>query len=158
MKFNWQQLQERERWALLIGGSITLLYLIYLLIFSPLQHAVTEKHLQLLDKQKLQQWLLQAQKIKKITALREPISQAKLSSILSEALKQPPLMSYPFKIQQSQHDVVQLSFNEVPFQPFMQWFAQFSQKYLLNIETLSVEKTKTTGIVHLTLELRTQSS
>ena len=58
----WQQLNEREQWSLLIGGSLFICYLLYLMIFAPLSSAVATKDALLQEKQNTLAWMKKAEK------------------------------------------------------------------------------------------------
>lgn len=156
MKNFWQQLQERERWALGIGATVSLIYLCYLILIAPLSNSVSQKQKMLQDKKNLLAWMRIAETKNIPKPNLNQNGHVALPSLLTETLKKNQLDGFTYQIQQSQHDLIQLSFTEVPFNLFMKWLMNFCMKHQSNIESLSAEKTNTPGMVKLSLELKTK--
>lgn len=154
MKNFWMQLQDRERWMLTVGVITCFIYALYLIVFAPLSAAVYQSHKTLADKKELLAWMKIAEKTSISKQQVNHINNAQLPGLLTEAIKKNQLSGFAYQIQQSQHDVIQLSFTEVPFNALMQWLMVFCKSHCIEVESLSAEKTSTAGIVKLSVELK----
>src|SRR3989338_1001554 len=96
----WQNLNERERWMVILAGGTTIIYLIYLLVYSPLVTAVQNKTEQLIDKRETLQWLQQVRSQAK-TEKKKTLSNSKLLTLIDQQLKSNKSLNFPHNIQQT---------------------------------------------------------
>ena len=148
----WQNLNERERKMVLAAGVAMIIYLFYLLIYAPLTGAVSTRQQDLKEKRETLQWLqtVQSQALKSMAA-RSPISENKLLSLITAQLNRPPFKSYPYQLQQTGANEIQITFEQVPFNPFIRWLWGLSSRYKMTLKQLSVSKTPTPGVTKLTV-------
>ena len=144
----WQNLNERERWMVILAGGTTIIYLIYLLVYSPLVTAVQNKTEQLIDKRETLQWLQQVRSQAK-TEKKKTLSNSKLLTLIDQQLKSNKSLNFPHNIQQTNTGDIQLTFDRVPFNLFMQWLGELNHHYNLRIQQLQIEKLDTAGMVKL---------
>ena len=158
MKSYWANLNERDRWALGVGVVFCVLYVFYLLIYAPLSRSVHQKSLQLVEKQDTLLWMQDVQKIYKNKKKPEALNSGQLMSVLAEQLNNTSFKRYPYQLQQIAANDIQLSFNKVPFNPFMVWLWSMNEKYTISIKRLTIDQTKTAGMVKLSLILSVPQS
>lgn len=152
----WNNLNERERLLLGVGISIIMIYLFYLLIYSPLSNAVQTKALQLSEKQSTLAWMKDVHKqIKKETASL-CISNTKLLSLIDNQLREEALKKFPYQLQQTSSGEIQLSFERVPFNLFLSWLWKLHKDYSITLKQLDAGKTETPGIIHLNIVITTK--
>lgn len=155
MKQFWQQLNERDQSVLLVGGIIVCLYLIYLLIYSPLnnkvEHLEKDNHYQ----QELLTWIKQAKKSNKPTQQLEKQIITKDNALIkiSQLINSHPTTKFPYQIQQTLSGKIQLSFEQVPFKMLMNSLIQLSKRTTIRIDQFSVFKTAKSGMVKSTIIL-----
>ncbi len=151
----WHQLNEREHLVLAAGAIITVFYLFYLIIYSPLSHAVRHKTGLLAEKQETLVWIEEARKSYKKQKPRESLASSQLLTVLADHLNTTSFKQFPYQLQQTATSDIQLNFDKVPYNAFMTWFWSMNQKYALNMKQFNVFKSDVPGIVKLTMIIST---
>ncbi len=153
MRTYWQNLNERERW--LVSGTAIILgfYLFYLFLYSPLSAALTQQKTQLLEKKETLAWMQQAALKTNNQNKAQLINSSKLLTIIANQLATNSLKNFPYQLQQTGTNELHLTFEQVPFNPFLLWLWELSKNYGLVIKQLTVEPVTSAGIVKLTLKL-----
>jgi general secretion pathway protein M len=155
MRTYWANLNERERWIGGLGVACLLIYLFYLLIYSPLNTAVTNGRQQLIEKKETLAWMKDVQHQISNNKKANSINRNKLLTIIAAQLGNKPLQTFPYQLQQTSQGEIQLSFDEVPYSLFLKWLWALNQEYIIVINQLSAERTKTSGLVKLNIVIST---
>ncbi len=155
IKTYWSNLNERERWMLGGGGVCCFFFLLYILIYAPLNNAVHDKSQQLIEQQETLAWMEQARLQRKNVKVPQALSSAKLLSVLADQLKSTSFHGFPYLLQQTGAGDIQLSFDQVPYNPFVTWLRSVSQTYAFSIKQFSAERTDTPGVVKVMLTIMT---
>lgn len=147
MRNYWEQLSDRDRLMLSIGGIICVIYLFYLLVYCPLTTAVESKSQQWVEKTETLDWMkkIQSQGINKVSKMKTD----NLLSLFSSQLKQSPVAHFHYELQQMAENRVQLTFDQVPFVSFISWFRKLNQTYSMEVVEFMIEHTPTPGLVKL---------
>jgi general secretion pathway protein M len=151
MKAQWQQFNEREQTAVVIAGLCLIAYLFYALLFSPLTTAVSNARKHWQEKSNTLIWMRHAQQNYSQEKRPQKIAAGNLLSILTEVLKEASFHRFPYQMAQTTSGEIQLSFEEVPYNAFMEWLRDQSTRYTLTIKNLDVNKTKVTGVVKVSV-------
>ena len=155
MNVYWSNLNERERWILSLGALFCVLYLFYLLIYSPLASAVHDKSQQLAEKQETLVWMQHVRQQYKIKKAPETLTSSKLLTVLAEQLNATSFKQFPYQLQQTGASDIQLIFEKVPYNAFMSWLWSINEKYTISIKQLNAERTDTPGVVKLMIVIAT---
>lgn len=149
----WTHLNEREK--KMVGAAVifSLVFVYYSLLYAPLSSGVREKTQLLQEKSSTLDWMKKAQKQKSTTLSKKTLDNSQLLTLLTSQLKDNKRLQFPFQVQQTSTGEIQLSFEKVPFNLFIEWLAQLNEHYYINIKQLNANKTDTPGITHLTLTL-----
>jgi general secretion pathway protein M len=147
----WNNLNERERWMAAAGVILVLVYLFYLLIYSPLTTAVNTKSQLLIEKKETLAWMQQIAKKPKHQGKVETTNNTQLLALVSSQLNDKPFKQFPYQLQQTGPGDIQLSFDRVPYQPFLNWLWALSNHYAITIKQFTAEQTDTPGVVKLLL-------
>lgn len=147
----WTNLNERERWTVGLGISCTLIYLFYLLIYSPLETAVSDKSKQLQEKKATLAWIKQVQSQTMGNNKQQRVNDSKLLTIVATQLNTGPFLSFPHQLQQTGQGDIQISFEKVPYTPFLTWLWTLGNDYSMTLKQLGVDRTEITGLVKITL-------
>lgn len=148
----WKSLNEREQGSLGFAGLFCVIYLFYLVIYSPLTSAVTNKNQQLKDKRESLAWM---QKIQQ--QYRQPgkaiqaIDSSKLLSLIASELSKPAFSAFTYQMQQTGSGDIELSFEKIPYNAFIKWLWEISHHYTIHIKELHIEHSETPGLVKLNL-------
>lgn len=148
----WNHLNDRERLLSILGGLFVLLYLFYILLFSPLTHSVLEKKKQLQEKQETLTWMEQVRHIPKTQKTKQVISNHKLLAVMGTEMTL-AFKPFPYQLQQTGMGDIQVSFEAVPYTLFINWLWQLSNTYALSIKQFNIERSARPGVVKLHLVL-----
>jgi general secretion pathway protein M len=156
IKVYWSNLNARERWVLGIGVVCCVVYLFFLLVYSPLATAVRRKYQALLEKQNTLVWMQDVAQHHQLKKAPQTLTSSKLLTLLAEQLNTSSLKPFPYQLQQTGMNNIQLDFDLVPYNAFLGWLRSVSETYLISIQQLNVERTNTPGVVKLRLLLATK--
>lgn len=150
----WQQLNERERSLLLIGGAVVFVYLIYA-AYMPLKQTVLSDMQNISEKRATLEWMraVEMQYAAEKNHL-EALEDVKGLTVFSEALAQTSFHTLPYQLQQMENGALALSFDSVPYQEFLNWLSKMRERYRFNIQSLDIEKTDQSGLVKLSVILQ----
>lgn len=149
MKDYFNALNEREKWTVIGGGVCLIIFIYYVLLYSPLTDAVTQKSAQLIEQTETLQWMEKVKQEGYSTQKKQKVDNSQLLTLIATQLKEEQTLNSPFKLEQTSSGEVQLSFDEVPFSLFVTWFSKINEKYTFTIKQFDIEKTKTSGITKL---------
>ncbi|HAT1594971.1 TPA: GspM family type II secretion system protein LspM [Legionella pneumophila] len=155
MKTYLNTLNDREKWMVLAAGISLLIYGYYLLLYAPLSNQVNQKSTQLIEKTETLEWMKQVRMQKRSAKRKESVDNSQLLTILASQLKNNKTLKFPYQLQQTGSGDIQLTFDAVPFQNFIQWLAKINELYSINIKQFDVERTSTPGVTRLMIILST---
>lgn len=144
-----KDLNERERRLLIAGLIVIISYLFYLLIYAPLNSAITERSAQLIEKKLSLTWMKSLEQNPDTRKNPISINTTKMLAVMGNQLSSGKLSPFEYELQQTPAGDVQLSFEAIPFVNFLTWYWQFSHQYLINIKELTAERSEISGIVKL---------
>lgn len=147
----WQQLNEREQSSVLVAGLCLGIYLLYALLFAPLMTSVSTARTHLHAKNDTLIWMRHAQQNYNHEKKPETIAAGNLLSILTQVLKAASFHRFPYQLAQTASGEIQLSFDEVPYNPFLTWLREQTTRYTLTIKNLDVNKTNVPGVVKVSV-------
>ena len=152
----WTNLNERERWTIGVGTCCTLIYIFYLFVYAPLTTAVADKTKQLQEKIAT---LAGMQEVRPPTMgknKQQTISGSKLLTIIATQLNSSPFLNFPHQLQQTGQGDIQITFEKVPYTPFLTWLWTLGNNYSIVLKQLSVDRTETAGEVKIMLVINTK--
>ncbi|QRN03297.1 type II secretion system protein M [Legionella sp. MW5194] len=145
----WQNLNERERWMVVIAALAVMVYGFYLFIYSPLTTAVSTRTQQLNEKSETLMWM---QGIKLQGGQHQSpkaIDNSKLLSIIASQLSNKTFNPFPYQLEQTGVGDIQLSFEQVPYAAILRWLWALNNDYRVTLKQIGMDKTDTPGIVKL---------
>ncbi|KTD35788.1 general secretion pathway protein [Legionella nautarum] len=145
----WHNLNERERWMAIIGSICMLIYLFYLLVYSPLTTAVSTRSKELREKQETLIWMQQVRQQPRSQKTAQAINNTKLLALIGNQLSSNSLQKFVYQLQQTGSGDIQLSYDRVPYNLFLSWLWALSNDYAISFKQFSAERTDTPGIVKL---------
>ncbi|AHE66507.1 type II secretion system protein GspM [Legionella oakridgensis] len=149
MKTYWDNLNDRERWMLGVGVVSCFFYLFYLLFYAPLVNAVKERTQQVAEKKETLVWMQQVRRQYKVSKAPNTLSHTELLTLLAKQLNHPSFQQFPYQLQQTGAEDIQLSFERVPFNVFLNWLWSLNKRYAILIKQFNVERSDTQGVVKL---------
>jgi general secretion pathway protein M len=157
MKSYLSSLNEREKWMVIGAGLCIFIYVYYLLLYSPLASKVEERKTQLIEKTATLQWMNKVKQQNHKTTVKKSLDNGQLLTLLATQLKSSPTLKFSYRLQQTSSGDVQLSFEQVPFNLFIEWLSSINSKYLISVKQFDVNKTATPGITQLMIVLSAAS-
>ncbi|MDF1929387.1 GspM family type II secretion system protein LspM [Legionella pneumophila] len=139
----------------IVAGVSLFIYGYYLLLYAPLSNQVNQKSTQLIEKTETLEWMKQVRMQKRSAKRKESVDNSQLLTILASQLKNNKTLNFPYQLQQTGSGDVQLTFDAVPFQNFIQWLAKINEVYSISIKQFDVEKTSIPGVTRLMIILST---
>ena len=153
----WENLLDRERQMVLIGGIAVGIIFIYAAIWSPLSDAVEDNKTRFVSQQKLLQYLKKsAATIAQLKSAGIEVSAGASSDLLSTAeqtLSQDELSMYLKQVQQPKATQVQLNFEGIPFDKFMVWLQTLSTTHGAHVNQLTATKLSEIGTANVQVTL-----
>lgn len=155
----WENLLDRERRMLTIGGIVVGILFVYAVIWSPLSDAVQDRKTEAMTQQKLLQYLQKsAATIQKLRAEGIHAASAEnvdLLSLTEQSLSQQGLSDDLRQVQQVEKNQVALTFVNVPFDKLMQWLEEMSTSHGVHVSQLHATRLPMIGTANVTLSLST---
>lgn len=149
LKTYWNQWNDRERGLVVIAGICCLLYICYAVIYSPLASAVEQAKVQLTEDQSTLQWMRKVRQQHINTQVPQLLGNGQLLSALGNELNHSSFHQYAYQLEQTGTGDIQLAFEQVPYNLFVVWLKKLSKHYAFSIKQLTVEQTKTSGVVKI---------
>ena len=79
------------------------------------------------------------------------VSNSQLLTLIGSQLGVRPFLSFPHQIQQTSQGDIQLSFDSVPWNPFLAWLWSLANHYVVTFKQVTVNRTETAGLVKVLL-------
>jgi general secretion pathway protein M len=122
-------------------------------IYSPLVSNVEQQKTQLTEKNATLEWMIKVKQQKSTSLLKKSVDNGQLLTVLATQLKNSSALKFPYQLQQTSAGEVQLSFEQVPFNLFIEWLLQINTHFTINIKQIDVNKTPTPGLTQLMIIL-----
>jgi len=159
IRARWQQLQFREQAALLLGGGIIALVLIWTLAWEPLQQSIAAERARVVEQQSLLLWLQsiepdverlrQAQTAVVADRGRSPIG------IIDQSARYAGLAGALQRIEPSSSQQVRVVFEQVEFAQMMNWLVDLTASQPFRVEQLDAQRGARSGRVDAIVLLQT---
>lgn len=155
----FKQLNSRERYSLIVGGSVLFLFLAYILLWQPWQNQVQEMQLRVGAQIEELAWMQQAAKeVKQLRTSSAPSTvnrpTASLFSIIDSSMAQTSLAKTNKRIEPNTEQEIKISFEQANFSDLVQWIAGLQQQHRLQVQVLTLEKLAGNDSVKIQLTLR----
>jgi type II secretory pathway component PulM len=157
MKAWWNNLAFREKQTIAIGAVLVGIFLIYALIFAPLNNAVLTLRQQIEKKQQLLAWMKSAdEKIQLLEKSQQKTERhttsASLLSAVQMAVTKNEIAKNVLQLQEVENNSIQLKLQQVNFDAVIQWLIVLCQQQQLMISQMNIKPATTPGIVDIELE------
>lgn len=156
----WDTLQDRERHVLSISGLIGGILFIYMVMWSPLSNAVDDRKIQVQSQQQLLQYIHHANatiaqyKAMGITVENTSSNANGLLSLVEQTAAAAQLSAHLKQVQQTAKNQLSLTFENVPFDPLLQWLQTLSTTHGVRVSEISATRLPTLGVVNVKMVLR----
>lgn len=159
MKQWWLNRTPEERTAVTAGAVAVALLLFYLAIWLPLQHGVDNKRSLAQSQAETLVWMqAKAQELQRLARIPKQNQQASsneaLLTLVDRTAKQNRLREPIQRIKPDGSDKVQLWIEGAPFDLLMGWLIQLETAQGINVESLNIDRTETSGLVNARINLQ----
>ncbi|EIJ42597.1 type II secretory pathway, component PulM [Beggiatoa alba B18LD] len=156
----FKQLETRERYILILGAIISVVMLIYALVWRPLVMNQQDLTNSVIAQQANLAWMQNA--ANEIRQLRQQTTSSpqantgqnqSLLSAVDTALNQSALAKVPKRIEPQGDDSVRVLFDDVSFSALSQWLADLYNRYSVQVATSTIERLRANDRVKVRLLL-----
>ena len=158
MKAYLSNLNERERWIVILGAVALCFFVFYWLVYAPLMASIAEQSLQIKAKQTTLDWMQTVRSQHTSTEKPQSLSNSQLLTLLANQLRSTSFKGFTYQIQQMGSGDIQLSYEQVPFNVFITWFWELNKKYTIHMKQFSAEHTATPGLAKILLVLSAEDA
>ena len=161
MRSWWENLLDRERQMLTVGGILGGILFVYAAIWTPLSDAVEDRKMAVVTQHQLLHDLKNTSaKIQQLKAegVHADISDnIDLLSMAEQTLSQEALSTYLKQVKQPDKNQVALTFENIPFDKLMQWLQTIWAANSISVVAFSATPQTVVGIGDVTMTLRNSS-
>lgn len=157
MKSYLNTLNEREKWMVIGAALCVFIYSYYLFLYAPLSNKVEQKSTQLVEKMETLAWMKQVRQQKHASPAKQVVDNSQLLTLLATQLKDNETLKFPYHLQQTGSGDIQLTFDEVPFNLFMEWLTVINERYTFVIKQFEVSNSATPGVTKLMIIITTKA-
>jgi general secretion pathway protein M len=149
----YNNLELREKRAVMMGGAMFVIFIIYAGIWSPLVNSAQTARTRLIAEQKLLVFMQAADKQLQNSdnsgasvshQINTPVA---LLTFLQERINKAGLASYLSQLKQANNDSITLEFQKISFDKFIEFMMAMLKEQSITVTQLSVTPTDTLGIV-----------
>ncbi|OGT43510.1 MAG: hypothetical protein A3F13_00205 [Gammaproteobacteria bacterium RIFCSPHIGHO2_12_FULL_40_19] len=159
MRSWWENLLDRERQMLTVGGILGGILFVYAAIWTPLSDAVEDRKMAVVTQHQLLHDLKNTSaKIQQLKAegVHADISDnIDLLSMAEQTLSQEALSTYLKQVKQPDKNQVALTFENIPFDKLMQWLQTLTTSYGVHVLQLNATRLPVIGVANVTIVIST---
>jgi len=145
MKAKWQQLNAREQKMVLAMGSVVLVFLLYSLVWQPLNDNLAKTQAKLKRQQELLTWVNEnTARYQQASKNKQSSRGGSLSSIVNRTAKRNGIA---ITRMQPQGNDIQVWIDEVSFTQLLQWLEQLTNNEGLTVKAIDLNNSKQAGVV-----------
>ena len=163
MKDWWLSRTPQDRMALLITSSVLGLLLIYLFGWLPFNKQIVSKRDLVESQLATLEWMKRS--AVEVRSLRSGqtrgsarVSSEALLTLVDRTAKQNLLRKYIQRLKPQDNDSVQLWLEKAPFDSLVQWLGLLVRQYDIGLDSISIERDESTGLVDARLTLLREST
>jgi general secretion pathway protein M len=159
MKQWWMSRTSQEQRALMIGGAVVCLLMIYLLIWEPFAERVDIAAMRVKSQQSTLIWMQEsAARIKQLkssgSAGKPAASNQALLTLVDRTAKQNRLRDYIQRLKPQGSNSVQIWMEQAPFDNLIKWLGRLESENGVNVESLSISREEGAGMVKARINLQ----
>lgn len=148
MKERWLQLNLREQRLVIAMASVVLVFILYSMIWAPLNDNIDAVTKKVERRQELLTWIQKSTTIYK-NAVGSGASNNRNTSLSSLVNKTASRNNIAITRMQPQGENIQVWIDEVPFDNLLKWLEQLSTKEGLKVKSIDITNAEQTGVVKI---------
>ncbi|WDE11623.1 type II secretion system protein M [Thalassomonas haliotis] len=145
MKAKWQQLNAREQKSVIALSAVVLVFILYSLVWQPLNENLAKTQSKLKRQQDLLTWVSDnTSRYQQASKNKQSSRGGSLSSIVNRTAKRNGI---GITRMQPQGNDIQIWIDEVSFSQLLQWLEQLANNEGLNVKSIDLNNAKQSGVV-----------
>lgn len=158
-KERWAALSVREKQAVLLGGSLLLIFLVYELMWSPALNHIQDMRKRIATDQKTLVWMQSADKTMQnagnLSAMKmKAVSLVVFLGQIQDRVKQSGLESTLTQLKQSANESIEMHFQKVEFDKLISFLVATMKEHPVAISRFSVVATDAPGVVNADIVMK----
>jgi len=158
MKYWFLNLSLRERQMVVAAVVVTLLYLLFLLVWQPISDSYERNKKNVLTASETIRWMNKAAKeVKQLGGSNLVDSQTRgkgfILGVIDRSVRKAGLANVMKRVQPEGSTGVRIWFENATFDEFFKWLTAVEDKQGLIVNEINIEKTESTGLVNIRLYL-----
>ena len=153
----WYERSQREQVLIGVGGFLIIILLVYILVWKPLTSNITTMRQTIQDQTALLSWLDTAsskiQQYESAGYTKRQASNQPLLVLTEQTLMQNKLSQYVTNTQQKSDNEIIITLKNIPFDRAVDWLEMLWKRDNVVVSNMNANKTKTMGLVNLTVTL-----
>lgn len=159
VKEKWASLAVREKQAVVLGGLLLALFILYQGIWSPILNSINTMRQQIVTNQKTLLWMQSVDKtLQKLSgqsiANVKPVSLVVLLGEVQDKVKQAGLDNTLSQLKQVANESIAMHFEKVDFDKLMVFLTAFIKTHSVSISQMSAVATDTPGVVNVDMQMK----
>lgn len=147
MKAWWQQLNVREQKLVIVMSALVSIFILYSLIWQPLNEGIADKKLKIERQQALLTWVEEnTQRYQQAKRSGGRSSGESLSSIINRTSR---LDKINITRMQPQGDDLQVWIDEISFNALLSWLEKLASREGLQVKSIDLSKAEQQGVVRV---------
>lgn len=147
MKEKWLALNQREQHLVIVMACFIGIFIFYMLIWQPLNNAISDKEKKITRAENLVTWLQEQQaQFHSLASSQRKTSNASLSTIVNRSAS---TKGITIARVQPQGEELNVSIDQVPFNVLMDWLENMSAQQGVSVKAIDLAKTDTKGVVRV---------
>lgn len=152
----WRGLAPRERAALVLGGAVAVILLLYALVWEPFQQDLARLRAAVPQEYQQLQWMrAQLERVQQLRAnVGRTVPGGGLLSFVEQSAQAYNIRANIRRMEPQGANGVNVAIDGAPFNGLLEWLANLQKQGGVRIETASFEATGTPGLVNARVLLR----
>ena len=142
----WQSLKEQEQRLLLIAGAVFIVFFLVMVVFRPLNQAVSDAEAKLKRNHELVNWVSKSVAQLKSNSTTKVIATGNISQVVNRTRNR---FDIDFSKMQPSGDTLRLTIDSVEFNQLISWLDELTNKHGVKVENLDIAEGNLPGFVRV---------
>ena len=142
----WQSLKEQEQRLLLIAGAVFIVFFLVMVVFRPLNQAVSDAEAKLKRNHELVSWVSKSVAQLKSNSTTKVIATGNISQVVNRTRNR---FDIDISKMQPNGDSLRLTIDSVEFNQLISWLDELTNKHGVKVENLDIAEGNLPGFVRV---------
>ena len=141
----------REQFIIAAGGALTVVFLFYLIIWSPFTTSVQTLKAEVNQQKILLSWMeknaVELKRLRQAQPKQYNTTKTSLITLVERSLKSGNIATFKPELNQMSAKQVSIKFNKVSFNELINWLNKVRTRYAIQANKINIQATETLGVV-----------